>query len=44
MRKLTDCLKINKQIDKSNNLQIIGGLTRKPTKKIKEITSNTSIG
>ena len=30
MSKLTDCLKINKQIDKSNNSQIIGGFTRKP--------------
>ena len=33
MRKLTDCLKINKEIDKSNNSN---NFTRKPT----EITLN----
>ena len=31
MRKLDDCFKINKQIDKSNNSQIIGACTRQPT-------------
>ena len=51
MRKLTDCLKINKQIDKSNNSQIIGeilsqiiGSFQENHRKTKEITSNTSIG